>query len=162
MKSLVLQGILLVTVTETVALMTHQRHLLLWVTGIAVALPLIGIRRLLTTAGSDSAADPVATDERGESLRQWLSGTEARIRWSESTRADWDRRWRPILASRFELSTGARRTTDPAAFRATGAMLFGDELWPWVDPGNVAPGGDRGRGPGRAVLEEILCRLEQR
>jgi hypothetical protein len=41
-------------------------------------------------------------------------------------------------------------------------MLFGDELWPWVDPGNVAPAGDRGPGPGRAVLEEILYRLEQR
>ncbi|KLO30824.1 hypothetical protein ABW16_03640 [Mycolicibacter heraklionensis] len=162
MKMLALQGVLLMAGAELVAVITHQHQLLLWAAAIAVALPLVGIRRLLTTGGSAPPAAPVAIDEPGEAIRQWLTGTEARIRWAESTRADWDRRWRPILARRFETSTGRGRTKDPAAFDATGALLFGDELWPWVDPGNVAPTGDRGPGPGRAVLEEILCRLEQR
>lgn len=162
MKTLALQSVLLMAGAEAVVLITQQRQLLLWVAGLAVVLPLVGIRRLMTTGGSESAATPVATDEPGEVLRQWLSGTEARIRWSESSRTDWDRRWRPILARRFEVSAGQGRAKDPAAFDATGALLFGDELWPWVDPGNVAPTGDNGPGPGRAVLEEILCRLEQR
>lgn len=162
MKTLALQGVLLIAGIELVAVITGQRHLVLWAAGIAVALPVVGVRRLLTTGGSAPPADPVPADEPGEVLRQWLSGTEARIRWSESTRADWDRRWRPILARRFEVSAGQGRTKDPAAFAATGALMFGDELWPWVDPSNVAPTGDRGPGPGRTVLEEILCRLEQR
>ncbi|WP_409429371.1 hypothetical protein [Mycobacterium sp. SMC-11] len=162
MKTLALQGVLLIVGAEIVALMTHQRQLLFGAAGLAVALPVFGIRRLLATGGDGPPADPEPTDEPGEALRRWRTGTEARIRWSESTRADWDRRWRPILARRFEVSTGQGRAKDPAAFAATGALLFGDELWPWVDPSNVAPTGGSGPGPGRAVLEEILCRLEQR
>ncbi len=162
MKTLALQGVLLIAGAELVALSSHQRQLLLGAAALAVALPVFGVRRLLTTGGSRPPAEPVVTDEPGEALRRWRSGTEARIRWSESSRADWDRRWRPILARRYEVSTGQGRAKDPAAFGATGALLFGDELWPWVDPGNVAPTGDRGPGPGRAVLEEILCRMEER
>ncbi|OBH15318.1 hypothetical protein [Mycolicibacter sinensis] len=159
MKTLALQGMLLVVAVQLAVLMAHRPQLLLWAAGIAVALPLVGIRRLLTPTGPPEAA---LTDEPGESLRRWLRGTEARIRWAESTRADWDRRWRPILARRFEVSSGQRRAKNPAEFNATGVMLFSDALWAWVDPGNVAPAGDHGPGPGRAVLEEILYRLEQR
>lgn len=161
MKMLALQGVLLISGVELVALVLH-RDVLLWAAGIAVAVPVAGVRRLLGTGNKGPSALPAAADEPGEALRRWLSGTEARIRWSEATRADWDRRWRPILARRFEVSAGQGRAKDPAAFDATGALLFGDELWAWVDPGNVAPTGDSGPGPGRAVLEEILCRLEQR
>ncbi len=161
MKTLALEGLLLLLGVELAVLLIDQRHLLPAAAGVAMAVPLAGIRRLLTTGAGSTAAEAMA-DEPGESLRRWLSGTEARIRWSESTRADWDRRWRPILARRFEVSAGQRRAKNPAAFHATGVMLFGDQLWPWVDPGNVAPAGDRGPGPGRAVLEEILYRLEQR
>ncbi|WP_408066647.1 hypothetical protein [[Mycobacterium] crassicus] len=162
MKMAALQGFLLIIAVEVVALLVHQRHIMLWAAGIAVAVPLAGLRRLLTADDAGSADGAAITDEPGAALRQWLSGTEARIRWSESTRADWDRRWRPTLAGRFEVSSGQGRVKDPAAFAATGVMLFGDTLWPWVDPANVAPAGDHGPGPGRAVLEEILRRLEQR
>ena len=161
MKMFAMQAVLLVLAVELVTLMVHQPQWLAWAAGAAIAVPLAGIRRLLA-ANAGSPTEPMVVDELGESLRRWLSGTEARIRWAESTRADWDRRWRPILASRFEVSTSQRRAKDPATFSANGAMLFGDELWPWVDPGNVAPAGDRGPGPGRAVLEEILHRLEER
>ena len=40
-------------------------------------------------------------------------------------------------------------------------MLFGAELWEWVNPNNVSRTGDRQPGPGRAALEEILRKLEQ-
>ena len=40
-------------------------------------------------------------------------------------------------------------------------MLFGAELWKWVDPNNVTRTGSREPGPGRAALEEILQKLEQ-
>lgn len=161
MKTLAVQGVLIVLGAQLAALLVQQRQAVVWVAGVALVVPVAAIRRLLTLGGRPPAA-PALTDERGEWLRRWLSATEARIRWAESTRADWDRRWRPILARRFEVSTGQGRAKDPAAFAATGTMLFGDELWPWVDPGNVAPAGDVGGGPGRAVLEEILYRLEQR
>lgn len=161
MKTIVLQGVLLIIAVEIAALLTQQRQYLLWAAGVAVAAPLLGVRRLLQEGAGSSPAASHTTDEPGELLRRWLSSTQARIRWSESTRADWDRRWRPILARGFEVSSGQRRSKDPAAFDATGRMLFGDELWPWVDPGNVAAADDRGPGPGRTVLERILQRMEQ-
>ena len=40
-------------------------------------------------------------------------------------------------------------------------MLFGTELWGWVDPDNVARTGGSEPGPGRGALNEILQRLEQ-
>jgi hypothetical protein len=91
----------------------------------------------------------------------WLSRTETMIHRSESTRADWDRHLRPMLARRFALATGQKQTKDPAAFDATGRTLFGSELWTWVNPNNVSRTGVSEPGPGRAMLEEILERLEQ-
>ncbi|HET9875652.1 MAG TPA: hypothetical protein VFQ37_07775, partial [Mycobacterium sp.] len=135
MKPVVIQGVLLVVGVELLMLLEHQRQLLLWAAGTAVVLLLLGIRRLLGA----SAAEPVpehTPDGPGELLRRWMSGTETRIHWSESTRMDWDRHWRPILARRFEIATGQRRAKDSVAFDATGRMLFGGELWEWVDPSN--------------------------
>jgi hypothetical protein len=66
-----------------------------------------------------------------------------------------------MLARRFAIATGQKQAKDPAAFDATGRMLFGAELWAWVDPNNVARTGGREPGPGRATLEEILDRLEK-
>jgi hypothetical protein len=40
-------------------------------------------------------------------------------------------------------------------------MLFGPQLWAWVNPNNVAQTGAREPAPGRATLAEILERLEQ-
>ena len=40
-------------------------------------------------------------------------------------------------------------------------MLFGDDLWLWVDPENVRATGIDEPGPGREVLDEILQRLER-
>jgi hypothetical protein len=40
-------------------------------------------------------------------------------------------------------------------------MLFGAELWPWVDPENVSLDRRDEPGPGRAALDEILQRLER-
>jgi hypothetical protein len=94
-------------------------------------------------------------------LRRWLATTETTIRWSESTRADWDRHLRPMLARRYEIATGERQAKDPNAFQSTGRMLFGAELWEWVNPNNIRRTGDHQPGPGRAVFEEILRKLEQ-
>jgi hypothetical protein len=66
-----------------------------------------------------------------------------------------------MLARQFELATGQRKARDPRAFEATGRMLFGPQLWQWVDPENVSRTGNREAGPGRAALDEILQRLER-
>jgi hypothetical protein len=65
-----------------------------------------------------------------------------------------------MLARRFALTAGQSQAKDPAAFDATGRMLFGPQLWAWVNPNNVAQTGPREPGPGRATLAEILERLE--
>jgi hypothetical protein len=157
-RTLVL-GICLIVGIELLALMQHDRRLVLAASGGALALVLLTVRRVL---GRGMRAEPEAdSDDLGDSLRRWLSNTETTIRWSESTRVDWDRHLRPMLARRYEMTTGQRRSKDPVAYQAGGQMLFGAELWEWVNPNNVARTGDRRPGPGRATLEEILRKLEQ-
>jgi hypothetical protein len=59
MKRLVALGALLVVGVEVLALLLHQRQLLLWTSGIAVAVMLVGIRRLL----ADRTANPRRTKQ---------------------------------------------------------------------------------------------------
>jgi hypothetical protein len=159
MKKLISLGVCLIVGIELLALIVHDRRFVLAASGVALALVLLSVRRVLGH-GMQSATEP-DPDDLGDSLRRWLSTTETTIRWSESTRSDWDRHLRPMLARRYEMATGQRQAKDPAAFHSTGQMLFGDELWEWVNPNNVTRSGDRHPGPGRAVFEEILRRLEQ-
>jgi hypothetical protein len=158
MRKLVALGILLITGIELLALIVHERRLVLAGAGVALALVLLNIRRFLGHEVHPEA-EPGPEDLAG--LQRWLSSTETTIRWSDSTRADWDRHLRPMLARRFEIATGQRQAKDPMAFLATGQMLFGPELWQWVNPNNVASSGKNERGPGRVALEEILLKLEQ-
>ncbi|MCV7401667.1 hypothetical protein H7K24_16125 [Mycobacterium fragae] len=159
MKRLVVLSVCVVVSVELAALALHDRRLVLWVAGAAVVFALINVRRYL---GHDAEPSPaVSPNGLEESLRNWLSRTETMIHWSESTRSDWDRHLRPMLARRFAITTGQKQSKDPVAFHATGRMLFGAELWAWVDPNNVAQTGGREPGPGRATLERILERLEQ-
>ena len=123
------------------------------------ALVLLGLRvYLVREPGYEDAA---FSNDAAESLRRWLSRTETLVSRSDSTRRDWDRHLRPMLARQFELATGQRQARNHAAFHATGAMLFGPELWAWVDPQNVSRTGGDEPGPGREALDEILRRLEQ-
>lgn len=159
MKRLIALGIFLIVGIELLALILHDRRLVLAGSG---ARPGSGAAQRPPDAGQPGRTHGCAGLRRsGEGLRRWLSNTETTIRWSESTRADWDRHLRPMLARRFEIATGHRQAKDPVAFAATGRMLFGDELWEWVNLNNVTHTGDRQPGPGRAALEEILQKLEQ-
>ncbi len=115
----------------------------------------------MRSAAAPNANPSTTPTISADSLRRWLAATETTIRWSESTRADWDRHLRPMLARRYAIATGQRQAKDPASFQATGQMLFGAELWEWVNPNNVTRTGGRQPGPGRAALEEILRKLEQ-
>jgi hypothetical protein len=159
MRKLVALGICLIVGIELMALILHDRRFLLAASGAALALVLLNVRRYLGRgAESEDESDP---DDRGDSLRRWLATTETTLRWSDSTRADWDRHLRPMLARRYEMTTGQKQSKDPVAYHATGRMLFGVELWEWVNPNNVTRTGDRQPGPGRGALEEILRKLEQ-
>jgi hypothetical protein len=162
MRSLVVVGLCLAVLAEFVAICLPARGDAHALTGVAVGLVLLAMCSYLGVVADPPVSDDFP-DDAGESLQRWVSRTESMIHWSETTRSDWDRRVRPILARQFEMATKAaqRRTTDPAAFRATGLMLFGAELWYWVDPDNVVRGGGVRRGPGRRTLEGILECLEQ-
>ena len=159
MKRLLVLGVCLIVGVELLALITHDRRFVLAASGVALALVLLNLRRFLGR-GTEPPAEP-DPDDLGDSLRRWLSTTETTIRWSDSTRADWDRHLRPMLARRYEMTTGQKQSKDPASYHASGRMLFGAELWEWVNPNNVTRTGDQQPGPGRATLEEILRRLEQ-
>lgn len=160
MKKLVAAGICIVVLVELVAIAVLDRELVLVVVGVMVALVLLALRFYLVREAELDPGDAVGNDP-AESLRRWLSRTETLISRSESTRRDWDRHLRPMLARQYELATGQRRAKDHTAFHATGTMLFGAELWAWVDPQNVSRTGDSEPGPGRDALDEILRRLEQ-
>lgn len=159
MKRLVVLGVVLIVGVEALALVVRARGSVLAASGVAVALVLLSVRRALGR-GAESPAE-LDADDLGDSLRRWLSGTESTIRWSESSRTDWDRHLRPMLARRYEIATGQKQSKDPTAYHAVGRMLFGAELWEWVNPNNVTGTGDRSPGPGRAALGEILRKLEQ-
>jgi hypothetical protein len=160
-RSFVVVGVCLALLAEFVAMCAPDRGGAHALTGVAVGLLLFSTRNYLGVVADPPVSDP-PPDDVGESLQQWVSRTESLIHWSETTRLDWDRRVRPILARQFELATKAnqRRTTDPAEFQAAGKMLFGD-LWQWVDPDNVVRGDVARRSPGRRTLEQILECLEQ-
>jgi hypothetical protein len=160
MKRHLAAGVFVVVAAEVAAMLLPDRRFMLWVSGVAVALVLLGVRWFLVPGGEQPPAESDPND-LAESLRRWLVRTETWIRWSESSRSDWDRNLRPMLARQFEMATHQKQSKDPAAFQATGRVLFGPQLWAWVDPENVDRAGARGPGPGRAVLDEILQRLEQ-
>jgi hypothetical protein len=159
MSRLITLGVFLIVGVELLVLMVHDRRFVVAASGVALALVLLNIRRVL--GGDSPPADELDPDDLGISLRRWLATTETTIRWSESTRADWDRHLRPMLARRYEIATGQKQAKDSVAFHATGRMLFGPELWDWVNPNNIVRTGERHPGPGRAVFEEILRKLEQ-
>ncbi|UQX11682.1 hypothetical protein [Candidatus Mycobacterium methanotrophicum] len=159
MKKVIALGVSIILTAELATLLLQDRRLVLWAAGIAALFALANVRQVLGYGGeSPPLAAPNVLEE---SLRGWLSRTETLIHRSESTRADWDRHLRPMLARRFAITTGQSQAKDPAAFDATGRTLFGPQLWAWVNPNNVAQTGERERGPGRATLAEILERLEQ-
>jgi hypothetical protein len=160
MKKLVAAGFLLVAGIELISLMSPDRQLILILSGAAVGCALLAVRWYLVREADLGAEEPRA-DDAAASLRRWLSRTETLISQSEATRRDWDRHLRPTLARQFEMATGQKRSKDRAAYNATGQMLFGTDLWAWVDPENVARGGVAEPGPGREALDEILQRLER-
>ncbi|BBX48606.1 hypothetical protein GCM10009641_03480 [Mycobacterium cookii] len=159
MKKIVALGVSIVLSAELAALSLHDRRFVLWAAGAAALFALVNVRQVL--GADDDPPPPPSENALEESLRGWLSRTQTLIHRSESTRADWDRHLRPMLARRFAIATGQKQTKDPTAFDATGRTLFGAELWAWVNPNNVAQTGAREPGPGRATLQEILERLEQ-
>jgi hypothetical protein len=157
-KALIALGVLLIVGIELLALAAHDRRYVLVASAVGLALVLLNVRRALGRAQRPEI-EPDPDDRDG--LRRWLANTETTIRWAESDRTDWDRHLRPMLARRFEIATGQRLAKDPAAFHATGRMLFGAQLWEWVNPNNVRRTGGPEPGPGRGALESILQRLEQ-
>lgn len=159
-KKLVAAGLCLVVGVQVLAMLMPDRRLVLVIVGVAVAVALLTLRWYLAHASEVEHAAPSVNDAE-ESLRRWLSRTETLISWSESTRSDWDRHLRPMLARQFGIATGQKQNKNPDGFRATGRMLFGEELWAWVDPENVARTNNHVPGPGREALDEILRRLEQ-
>ncbi|MCH9669756.1 MAG: hypothetical protein K0U76_04280 [Actinomycetia bacterium] len=150
----------LVAVVQLLAIIALDWHLVVGATGVAVAGVLVAVWWRLAHRAAEATDDAEAGDA-GASLRRWLDRTEMLIAWSESSRSDWDRRLRPMLARQFELAAGQRKAKDPKAFDATGRMLFGDQLWQWVDPENISRAGGREPGPGRETLNDILQRLEK-
>jgi hypothetical protein len=153
---LVAGGLFLVAGAEVLALVLAAEQWVLPIAGVALAVFLLAARLSFDTAQRRPVADG-PTDDPAEALRRWRSRTESMIQWADATREDWDRHLRPRLAREFVLAT---RQRDPVALQATGRIVFGDDLWGWVDPNNVARGVGREPGPGYSALEEILRRME--
>lgn len=157
MTRVVAAAVALIVAVEVCAFALADRDLVIAVTGAALVAALMWIRWHLTRR-TDTELD-AAADTATISLQRWHSRTETLISWADSSRADWDRRLRPMLARQFELAAGNRKRKDADSIDATGRMLFGERLWPWVDPNNISRTGATEPGPGRDVLDEILQRL---
>ncbi|MCV7177004.1 hypothetical protein CG716_25150 [Mycolicibacterium sphagni] len=153
-------GVCGVLAAEAASLLMPERHAMSWFSGVALALALVAVRWSLGRRPTPGPADG-GQDQAGMTIRRWVERAESQIAWSDSTRADWDRRLRPSLARQFEIATRQPRSRNPAAFANTGRILFGDDLWRWVDPDNISRTGAQERGPGRAVFVHIIERLER-
>jgi hypothetical protein len=160
MTKFVVAGICLLAAVAALALQLPDRRLVPLVIGAATVLALLTVRWLLERDAKTAVDDSVARDP-AQTLRRWLARTETLVERSESSRSDWDKHLRPMLARQFELASGQRKAKDPNAFRATALMVFGPELWQWVDPDNVDRTDGLQPGPGRAVLNDVLERLER-
>ncbi|MCU1698504.1 MAG: hypothetical protein JWR34_4567 [Mycobacterium sp.] len=160
MNKLVVAGIALIVVVGALSLSLPDRRLFPLMVGAMTAVALLTVRWLLARDVRIASDDTRARDP-GEALRRWLARTENLVQRAESSRSDWDKHLRPMLARQFELASGQRKAKDPSAFRASALMVFGQELWAWVDPDNVDRSGGLEPGPGRAVLNDVLERLEQ-
>ena len=161
MIKIVVGGIALVLGVELLLLVGERRSLTLVVTGVVVGVVLLSFRAWLP-----ESAQPTGLEEAdlspAESLDRWRARTEMMVGWADGTRGEWDRHLRPLLAREFAMATGHRVAKDARAHDASGRMLFGAELWPWIDPAAVAPYQDKDQpAPGRAALDEILQRLEK-
>jgi hypothetical protein len=160
MKTVVALSACLIIGVEACILLVPNRGAVLLVAAAVSALALLATRWVLGREERPGFDDSSARDP-AESLRRWLARTETLVARSETTRVDWDKHLRPMLARQFELATGQRKSKDPRAFQATARMVFGDELWVWMDPDNVSRTGIGEPGPGREVLDELLQRLER-
>jgi hypothetical protein len=158
-RKVAIAAALAILAAQLLALPQPDRRLVPLVGGVAAALVLAVVRWFLVRDARHAVDDSRARDP-AESLRRWRSKTEILIARADSSRSDWDKYLRPMLARQFELATGARKGKDPRVFHATAIALFGERLWPWVDPDNVSRSGAQEPGPGRAVLDEALRRLE--
>jgi hypothetical protein len=160
MRTLLAGAFCLVVGAEAVALAVPDRAVATWVAAAALLLALFTVRRAVTVGPGDVGAEFDSNDP-AVTLRRWLARTNTLINWSDATRRDWDRHLRPLLARQFATATGQVKARNPDAYRASGELLFGPDLWPWVDPDNVIASRAGEPGPGRSALEEILRRLEQ-
>ena len=156
MGKLLAGGFVAVLLAEILGLMMGW-HWALPVGGIALAVFAFQLAGRLARSGIDESA-ATESNEALESLRRWKAQTEELIRWSDGTRGDWDRHLRPKLARDFMAATNQK---DADAVAASGRFLFGEELWPWVDPQNVLAARRNEPGPGRDALDQILQRLEK-
>jgi hypothetical protein len=160
MTRVVAGGFALIVAVELLVLVAPDRRYALLGAAAMAAIALLTVRWLLTRDAAYMVEESTSRDP-AQTLRTWLARTETLIAWSEATRADWDRHLRPMLARQFELATGQRKSKNANAFHVTAEMVFGADLWRWVDPDNVSPTGREEPGPGREVLDEILQRLER-
>ena len=160
MNKIVVLGLGLVLAAETMSFAMAEHRYVLWISGVAAAVVLVAGRRLLDRDLAAEQPESLA-DGPAESMKRWISKTETMIRWADSSRRDWDHHLRPRLAREFMLATGQRVGKDATELQASGRMMFGDELWQWVDPSNVAQTGGQEPGPGRGALSEILERLQR-
>jgi hypothetical protein len=159
-KKLGSAAIVMLIGAQLLALSHPDRRVALWV-GVAAAAAVLLTVRWFLVRDARSVVDETRARDPAESLRRWRSKTEILIARADTNRSDWDKYLRPMLARQFELATGQRKGKDANVFRATALAVFGAQLWPWVDPDNVSRSGAAEPGPGRAVLNDVLQRLEK-
>jgi hypothetical protein len=115
---------------------------------------LLGLRLRLAAPRKSTLDDvePASTPDSSVDRARATSG------WAAGSRTDWDRHVRPVLAR--ELTEILRARRDPASARV-GERMFGETLWPWVDPNQPFASDGEAPGPGRDALARILDRLER-
>ncbi|MFD4183035.1 hypothetical protein [Rhodococcus sp. NPDC058514] len=160
MRRVAVIGIVLVAALEAVALLAGASASALIAVGMSAAVVIFAMRRTVDAVRASDGGVP-AQNSQQEMLRRWQIRTETLVSWADGSRADWDRHLRPLLAREFVHASGPRGFREHADLESAGAVMFGADLWRWVDPAGARAGDPDAPGPGRGALERILTRLEQ-
>jgi hypothetical protein len=157
MTRVVLIGLAAVCGVEVALIVAGADAAVLPAAGAAGALVLFALRVRMSTLHKRAVIEPAACPP-AEMLARWLTRTAAFVAWADGTRGDWDRHVRPVLARSFATAVARRGAQSDSA--ALGRAMFGEDMWPWVDPAAASWERRDEPGPGRAVLAAVLDRME--
>lgn len=131
-------------------------------TGLA-ALAMLAVRATLGHGESRRAAvrDQRAGSGDGADAFRTYRKIATELGWAGVSRRHYDHSVRPLLARLLAAALADRHRIDMAREPGRARLLVGADLWPLIDPAQLASNDDLAPGVDRAALSRVVDRLEE-